>query len=308
MFMLVLAYPITMRICFLTQTASDISAYYKEFFKGQDLFFVTFKKENPNAVAFLPKSTWSAGRNALWEHVKGMGYTHLCFIDDDITFFGPRVSLSPRLAYLCQRLYFKDLRKGYAPLTSELFMQRLTHWLTTYQPEVLAPLSFEAAGRWLDISTQRAGSWVRRLGWFDAQMTVLSAFAASKILPYDEKLSGWWSSQIPVYNYAYHVFRNKALAISDIAVDNNHHVGAAGSYVAGYNGFDDVRSMLSAMGEVTGKDFTGQYSEQTAVDNAYWRTDILARLPQPADKEDYAVNYQQTLAGLENLLHPAVAL
>ena len=30
-----------MKICFLTQTASDISDYYKAFFKGYDLFFVT---------------------------------------------------------------------------------------------------------------------------------------------------------------------------------------------------------------------------------------------------------------------------
>lgn len=59
-----------MKICFLTQTATDISDYYKEFFRDKNLFFVTFKTPNNNAVAFMPKSTWSDGRNRIWEEVK----------------------------------------------------------------------------------------------------------------------------------------------------------------------------------------------------------------------------------------------
>ncbi len=44
-------------ICILTQTASEVSAYYRQLFHDFDLFFVTYKQKNSEAIAFLPNST-----------------------------------------------------------------------------------------------------------------------------------------------------------------------------------------------------------------------------------------------------------
>lgn len=292
-----------MKICYLTQTATDISDFYKEFFKGQDLFFVTFKTPNPNALAFVPKSTWSDGRNALWEAVRGK-YDYYVFLDDDLKFLKPKLSSSPLLTYAYYRLFYQSSFKSvYEPLKPAAFFARLEHYLTTYKPEVLAPLCFDNMATRLDTAAMRKNSFVRRLGWFDAQCTVLSEYGASKILPYDTKLSGWWSSQIPVYLYSYHVFGKKALAVSDLAVTNNFHAGA---YVPDYNGREDVQRMLTEITSATGLDLATHYNERTVIDNCYGEAAILAAIPKPDDTEDYAGNYGTSLSGLEKLLHPGI--
>jgi hypothetical protein len=292
-----------MKICILTQTAVDISDYYKDFFRGRDIFFVTFKQENPNALAFMPRSTWSDGRNKLWEEVKGK-YDYYIFIDDDLLFFKPKISFSPLATYLSHKaLYRGHLRESYELASSAYFLKRLEKHLSYYKPEVLSALCFAHTVTRLDMVMMRKNSFARRLGWFDAQFTVLSNYAASKLLPYDTKISGWWSSQIPIYLYAYQVFGTKAIAVSDLAVINSVDNGA---YVPNYNGYQDCQSMLAAISEATGKDFTSQFRPETVVDTFYGEKSILAHVPKPTDKEDYAANFQRSLKGLEVLLHPSL--
>lgn len=293
-----------MKICILTQTATDISDSYKEFFKGKDLFFVTFKKPNDKAVAFVPGSTWSDGRNTLWDLVRDK-YDYYIFIDDDLQFFKPKVAFAPLATYLSHKfLYKKHIKEAYKAADSEYFFARLEHHLTKFRPEVLGALCFAHSVTKLDMVAMRKNSFARRLGWFDAQFTVFSNYAASKMLPYDTAISGWWSSQIPVYLYAHNVFGMKSLAVSDIAVTNNT---ANGVYRPGYDGFQDCKNMLSAISSVTGKDFTNQFRPETVVNTFYGEQGIIARLPKPDDKEDYAANFEQNLKGLENLIHPNLA-
>lgn len=290
-----------MRICILTQTATDISDAYKAFFRGHDLFFVTFKKPNDKAVAFMPGSTWSDGRNRLWEETKDK-YDYYVFIDDDLQFLKPKVTFSPLATYLSHKFWYRGgFQDSYEPATPEYFFSHLEAHLSKYQPEVLSAVCLGHFVTQLDTEALRKNSYVRRLGYFDAQFTVLSNYAASKILPYDTKFSGWWSSQIPMYLYSYHVFRNKALSVSDIAIVNS--LVQAG-YVPNYNGFEDCKNMLAAISEATGKDFNQTFRKESAVDNFYGREEIRARIPLPGDKEDYRANYAESLQGLESMLHP----
>lgn len=293
-----------MRICILTQTATDLSDAYKEFFRGKNLFFVTFKKPNDKAIAFMPGSTWSDGRNRLWEEVRDK-YDYYVFIDDDLQFLKPKVNFSPLATYLSHKFFYRGhLRESYELTTPAYFFDRLEYHLTTFRPEVLAALGLADSVARLDMAAMRKNSSVRRLGYFDAQFTVLSNYAASKLLPYDTKISGWWSSQIPIFLYAYHVFASKALAISDVAVINSV---ANGAYVPNYNGFQDCKAMLAGISTATGKDYNQVYREDTVVNNFYGEQEILKQLPSPASKEDYATNFVNSLKGLENMLHSNVA-
>lgn len=293
-----------MKICFLTQTATDVSSYYKEFFAGHDLFFLTFKTENERAVAYLPKSTWSHGRNRLWEEVRDK-YDYYVFIDDDLQFLKPKIDFSPLATYLSHKLLYRGhLKNAYERATPEYFFARLERHLTDYRPEVLAGLGIVDTNAQLDMAAMRKNSFVRRLGYFDAQFTVLSNYAASKMLPYDTKFSGWWSSQIPIFLYSYNVFGLKSLSVSDIAIVNSV---ANGGYVPNYDGLQDCKNMLAAMSSGTGKDFNKIFRQNIVVDNFYGEQEILARLPRPSDKEDYATNYARTLKGLETVLHPNLA-
>jgi hypothetical protein len=265
---------------------------------------LTFKNPSKDALAFLPGSTWSDGRNKLWQELRDK-YDYYVFIDDDLQFLKPKVAFSPLATYASHKfLYRGHLREAYELATPEYFFKRLESHLATFRPEILSALGLADSVSLLDMAAMRNNSYVRRLGFFDAQFTVFSKYAASKLLPYDTKISGWWSSQIPIFLYAHQVFASKALAISDIAVINTV---ASGGYVPNYSGLQDCQTMLSAITAATGKDYNHVYRSDTAVNNFYGKQAILKKIPTPDSTEDYAVNYSASLKGLENLLHPNVA-
>ncbi|RYE16777.1 MAG: hypothetical protein EOP45_16870, partial [Sphingobacteriaceae bacterium] len=185
-----------------------------------------------------------------------------------------------------------------------VFLAKLEQHLATYRPEVLSTQSFFNSSTDLDKAAMKKNSFVRRLGWFDAQFTVLSNYAASKLLPYDTKLSGWWSSQVPIYLYAFNVFQSKAISVSDIATINTFHIG---QYIPEYNGNKDVENMLAKLSAAIGKSLDSQNSSKNAYDSCYGSDEILARIPQPSDVEDYATNFANTLEGIETALHENLA-
>lgn len=293
-----------MKICILTQTATDISDDYKKFFRGKDLFFITFRTPNDKAVTFLPNSTFADGRNRLWAEVRGK-YDYYVFIDDDLLFLKPKVALSPLATFLSHKLVYRGhLKQAYEQATPDYFFAHLERHLEKYRPEVLVPMGIGDPVTRLDMAAMRKNSFVRRLGYFDGQCTVLSDYAASKMLPYDTKFSGWWSPAIPIYLYAYHVFGAKSLGISDIAVINTVKNGA---YVPNYDGLQDCKNMLAAISDATGQDYNQYFRESSAVDNFHGEEEILARLPSPGDQEDYAANFARSLKGIETVLHPNFA-
>lgn len=293
-----------MKICFLTQTANDISDFYKEFFKDQDLFFLTFKTVNERAVAYLPKSSWSEGRNRLWEEVRGK-YDYYIFLDDDLSFWKPRISLPAYGIYLIQRLqsaFGRSLNYSYSQAEPKFFFERLKYYLMQYSPEVLSVTKFHVPSIVLDIASLKHNSFVRRLGYFDAEFTVFSELAASKMLPYDTKISGWWSAQLPIYVYAHDVFASKAICVTELATSNHNQ---SPQYIPGYVGLEDCRRMLAEMTNATGRNFSAMFDSQTVVDVLYGQDEIENKIPRPGDKENYARNFAEArLSGLENFLHP----
>jgi hypothetical protein len=294
-----------MRICYLTQTATDISDHYKAFFKERDLYFITFKMPNPNAAAFVPQSTWSDGRNKLWELLKDK-YDYYVFMDDDLQFYNynPKFSTLPFLPYLYYRARLKYLNSCYRKAKPSRFFSRLEYYLQKYKPEVLSVSQVnEDPNSRINGLIMKRNSFVRRLGYFDAQFTVFSNYAASKILPYDNKISGWWSSQIPVYLYAYHVFAKKAISVIELGVVNSNW--SKGGYVENYNGYEDCRTMLRAISKATNRDYTTLAGSEgkVAVNTTYGKEGILKTNIKPTDTENYKLNYESNLMGLETLLH-----
>lgn len=298
-----------MKICFLTQTASDVSDYYKKFFLGKDLFFVTFKNPNDKAVDYVPKSTWSEGRNKLWESVKDK-YDYYVFIDDDLQFrrFNRSLTSFPYLSYLYYKLRVKNFNACFVKAEPEYFFDTLEHYLESFKPEVLSVTQLDGNPvNDLDVYALQRNSFVRRTGFFDAQFTVLSNYAANKLLPYDVKLSGWSSSQIPVYLYAFHVFGTKAINVSELGVANSFHVGV---YAENYNGMQDCKRMIAKISETTNRDYSslGGQNSNDAVSYLYGSTLIQSSIPSKNSIEDYKSNFNKNLSGIENLLHKNVLI
>ncbi len=240
------------RLCVLTQTASEVRPYYRQLFEGFDIFFVTFKEKNPEAVDFLPGSTWSDGRNRLWEHVKGR-YDYYLFIDDDIEFFSlpsfptPLGQLLQRRIDIQEKLHIRRLVSYsaralvYQHATPRPFRKSLLDNIKTYQPLVASIArtkeleSVAALDRYSLLRNRR----VRPLGWFDAQVTLFSELGARLLLPYDTEISGWWSSQIPIYVLGHLAFGKDAVDMLDLASQNAKH----SVYRPGYDGIQDCLTM-----------------------------------------------------------------
>lgn len=241
------------KICILTQTASDIRPYYREFFADLDLFFVTFKQKHPDAVDFIPGSTWSDGRNRLWEHVRGR-YDYYIFIDDDLEFLCIPTRLPITITRVLQAKvnWQKKLRlRGlverilcpfqYQKADPVRFRKLLFEKLNRYRPHVasVALTADDTPFLPLDQYTLYWNRRVRPQGWFDAQVTIFSELGASLLLPYDTQISGWWSSQIPIYVLAHLAFKDRAINIVDLASRNaNHEI-----YRPGYDGYKDCLEM-----------------------------------------------------------------
>lgn len=225
------------RICVLTQTASELPAYYREFFQGFDLFFITFKQENPDALAFLPQSTMHEGRNYMWEHVKGK-YDYYLFIDDDQVFYEwrpylplametiwkrlqPKIRFARFVPALAKLKYADVTKRMYRPLTPARFKALLFKKIKTYQPLLASFRTLATPAVFaLDEYALRRNRSVRRLGWFDAQVTLLSEVGADLLLPY---IPGWWSPQVPIYCLSYLAFKQQAIYILDMAASNENH-------------------------------------------------------------------------------------
>jgi hypothetical protein len=239
------------KICILTQTASEVSAYYRQLFQDFDLFFVTYRQKNSKAIAFLPNSTWSEGRNYLWEYVKGK-YDYYLFIDDDLEFFGLSLSTPVYSEYL---LHLLNKAKKLLPINKLLppsYYKRLSpsqlkemlyEKVINYQPMVA---SFKTLSQnsvdYLDLHSLSRNRRVRPTGWFDAQVTLFSGTAANLLLPYDTSFSGWWSAQIPIYCLSHLAFKDKSIYILDIGANN---LNSDGIYRPGYDGFEDCKKMAA---------------------------------------------------------------
>lgn len=240
-------------LCILTQTASEVRPYYRQFFEGLDLFFVTFKQRNSEAVDFLPGSTWSHGRNRLWEHVKGK-YDYYLFVDDDLEFFSLPTALPTSIeAFLHRKMPLQEklhLRGVLSRVQQALahkkadpaqFRRLLFDKLRTYRPLVasLARREEPCEAGTVDRYALERNRRVRPLGWFDAQATIFSDLAAHLLLPYDTDFSGWWSSQIPIYLLGHLAFKDRAINILDLATANSNHL----VYRPGYDGVRDCLDM-----------------------------------------------------------------
>jgi hypothetical protein len=287
-----------MKICILTQTAVDLSGLYKTFFKDYEVFFITFKEKNNKAIDFLPSSTWSEGRNRLWQEVKGK-YDFYLFIDDDLEFYKAKFSIHPYLHLAYQKYIGKDTINCYKNCSSSHFFNELHSNIKTLNPEVLSVRNLNNLhNQSLDRTFLRNGLFTRPLGWFDAQFTLFSNYAAERLLPYDTIISGWASAQILIYLISFHVFQFKAISLNSIGVNNSFHSGA---YVADYKSNLDCKTMIDTISETTGRDFSSLFDKQSSHVNLYYGKEIILN-SKPNVNLDYQKNFNNTLSGLQEFM------
>jgi len=171
---------------------------------GVTLFHLTFKTELPGAL-FLPKSTWTEGRNRLFEAARASqaAFDYYIFADDDVSF----------------------AKGGWRQFLSDL---------EQYRPAIGAPAFYEP----------NAGAEPYAAYDFDAIVTAFhrDVITDGLVLPYiaDFDAESWWLSQYFVIHLANAFYPRGVVKLPATAITNEHHGEYPRIDAARFHDFDAV--------------------------------------------------------------------
>lgn len=171
---------------YFTQCPGDAPEWMKIHFQSNisDFFFITFKEKIVD-VPFFPNSTWSSGRNHLFEKHSD-GHLYAVFLDCDCTFSSPNAV----------QLWQKELLKYSPPVAIPFYKPR---------PRYDVPIFY--------------------LPMFDMIFVAYRKDTWKHLLPYDtrfETMSWYYSGWIQIYRAAVLYFGGVSV-IRSVSVRNNLH-------------------------------------------------------------------------------------
>jgi hypothetical protein len=188
---------LAMKFAYLIQAERGISDYLQSLLDrpNVDTFILTWREEKEDAI-FFPNSTWTDGRNRLYQEVKNLKdvYDYFIFMDEDITF---------------------NCREDINPL---IVFEKL---LEKYQPVVGLPLYPKYHGLWHhkgpgEISTNYP---------FDACCNAIRRDALQTLLPYNNEhdRQSWWYSQLYLIHTARVLYPLQIVHFNDVKMHNTQH-------------------------------------------------------------------------------------
>jgi hypothetical protein len=154
---------------YITQTAAGLPRIY-ECLRQKEFVLLSYKEKTPDTHIFLPKSTWTTGRNALREYAMGLEkqYDYYVFLDADVVF------------------------DGYSQADG---FNKLEELVNTYRPAIAIP----QYKHW-EFNKIIQGAEVQTTIWYDGICNVFSrdSLISSEIFPYVDQFdsSCWWTSQL----------------------------------------------------------------------------------------------------------------
>ena len=157
-----------MSFLYITQAASGLPTIY-ECLRKKEFVLLSYKNNTPDTHVFLPKSTWTTGRNALREYVLGLEkqYDYYVFMDQDVVFDG---------------------------YSQEDGFNKLEELVNIHRPHIATPhyLNWE-------FNQLIPGAEAQSTIWYDGLCNIFSrdSLMSSDIFPYVDLFDNtcWWSSQ-----------------------------------------------------------------------------------------------------------------
>jgi hypothetical protein len=152
---------------YITQTAAGLPRIY-ECLRQKEFVLLSYKEKTPDTHVFLPKSTWTTGRNALREYVMSLEkqYDYYVFLDEDVVF------------------------DGYSQADG---FNKLEELVNTYRPAIANPNLFNYYNNIIK------GAEAQTTTWYDGMCNVFSRekLWSSDIFPYVSTYDSqsWWTSQ-----------------------------------------------------------------------------------------------------------------
>jgi hypothetical protein len=171
------------KFVYLIQSEGDISDEMKSL---NDVFLLSWKTPINDAI-FYPNSTWTEGRNKLYEEVKNLDYDYFIFIDDDII--------------------VSDFKKF------EVLLEK-------YKPVIGLPLFTN----WVRFNNKSEGD-ISTMYSFDACCNAIRKDAFDVLLPYDDRedSESWFYSQLYFVHKARIIYPAQIAHFNDVHMKNPIH-------------------------------------------------------------------------------------
>ena len=189
---------------YLVQTSGGIPLSYS-WIKDKNRIILSYKHNTPETDIFYPGSSWTDGRNRLFEiATKNNKYDYYVFLDDDL---------------------------GITPEKIEEFESSLNNF-TDYPPVVLPKMwKYNEGKTTYKIKYNRKGLQnnnfkFQTVDWFDAAFNAFHKDAINKLLPYDNTYDkqSWHYSQLLLIFKSNFLYYNKITQMNNINIlENRNH-------------------------------------------------------------------------------------
>jgi len=205
------------KILYLVQAKAEIPLAYLSIRKK--IVLLSYLQKTAQTDIFLPNSTWTEGRNALFNYVQKTDYDYYVFLDEDLEFepsiFNLEAGCTQSLINEIGFKQFEDFLDVYAaPITTP----RQWHYNRTSTQIAGIPLHIQRKA--LENESYEA----QPVDWFDAAFNAYrkDVFFSNLILPYSTEFDvvSWWTSQFIVILKSNYHFKDHIIQANRIAVKN----------------------------------------------------------------------------------------
>lgn len=192
-----------------------------------NLLVLTFNEPIPETTIHAPGTTWTEGRNLLYQHVidnpEFHDYKYYCFMDDDVvaSYSHNGISTTDWLVEVSTDI-----------IESEAAVAFPKHWGYSRgaRPDIHVTLSTgeqKTISSSFPLSPETIAEYCTTVDWFDAACNFYrkDVFFDQNILPYDLSLDKncWHASQFTQIVRCNHLYKNKILQFNKITLHNGAH-------------------------------------------------------------------------------------
>ena len=204
-----------LKFIYLIQAKGKLPSDYEYFKNNKKYILLSYKENTADTDIFFPNSTWTTGRNKLYEYVSTLNekYDYYVFLDEDITFDKPNNNFDT----------FEDYLKKYKPYIGNPY-------LIDY-PKYSSPLN----------NNEKVSNTV----WFDGICNAYSRKIIKNIFPLESKYdnTSWWYSQYILIKKLEKLKLNPTVFL-DLKIKNKTHSEYPKEYFTNKNILNEIDTSL----------------------------------------------------------------
>lgn len=188
------------KIYYLTQCKCSLPTNYS-CLKSRDHLILSYKSNTSQTDIYYPNSTWTTGRNKLFEIAIQKEYDYYVFLDEDLN------------------------------LTEEI-LQKFENILNELDHPIIVPnmWGYNTRKSNYDIKYNRKGLMndsfkMQTVDWFDGAFNAFNKNSIQQLLPYESEydVQSWWYSQLLLIIKSNFLFKNQIVQINEINITNQLH-------------------------------------------------------------------------------------